>query len=289
MNRGLVYAFLAYFAWGVLPIYWKLLKHVPAQEILGHRVLWSLVILVGILAARREWAWIRRLNRRDLVRFVAISGLLIVNWYVYIWAVNAGFIVETSLGYFMNPLVNVLLGVLFLRERPRAWQLVAIGIAASGVLYLTFSYGALPWIGLTLAFSFGLYGLLKKTAALNALEGLSLEMALLAPAAILFLLWFQQQPGSVTHELGLGSWLLLAGTGLITAGPLLSFAAAARRITLTALGLMQYMAPTMQFLIGVFLYNEPFNAARGVGFALIWMALILYTAESIVHVRRRRA
>lgn len=289
MNRGLLYAFLAYFAWGVLPIYWKLLKHVPAQEIVGRRVLWSFFVLLIILAAGRKWAWLARLNRRDLLRFAAIAGLLAVNWYVYIWAVNAGFIVETSLGYFINPLVNVLLGGLFLRERPRPWQALAILIAAGGVLYLTLSYGALPWIALTLAFTFGFYGLLKKTAALNALEGLSLEMALLAPAALIFLALYQRQAGGSAPNLGLGTWALLAGTGLITVGPLLSFAAAARRITLTSLGLMQYMAPTMQFLIGVYLYNEPFSMERAVGFALIWAALILYSTESIVHVRRRRA
>ncbi|MFZ1756196.1 MAG: EamA family transporter RarD [Caldilineaceae bacterium] len=287
MNRGLLYAFLAYGLWGVLPIYWKALHSVSAAAILSHRMVWSLVVVAAILAIRKEWAWIRRVDRKAVLTFVAIALLLIVNWYTYIWAVNAGFIVESSLGYFINPLVNVLLGGIFLGERLRPVQKVAIAIAFSGVAWLTISYGALPWIALTLAFSFGFYGLLKKTAGLHALEGLGLEMAILSVPALAWL-FFSGDPGS--PSLLTADWhivALLLGTGIVTSIPLLAFAAAARRLTLTTLGLMQYMAPTMQLFIGVFLYGEAFTPARAVGFVLIWIALALYSGETLLRHRQR--
>lgn len=289
MQRGFFYALIAYGLWGVLPIYWKALHTVSAAAILGHRMIWSLVVMAAILAMRREWAWIKRIDRKAMLTFTAVAALLIINWYTYIWAVNAGFIVETSLGYFMNPLVNVLLGGIFLGERLRPVQKVAIAIAFSGVAYLTVSYGSLPWIGLTLAFSFGFYGLLKKTAQLNALEGLSLEMALLSLPALAYLL-LSGDPASPSLLAGEPLiTMLLLGTGVITAIPLLAFAAAARRLTLTSLGLMQYMAPTLQFLLAVFLYGEAFTRDRAIGFALIWMALALYSGESLIRNHQRRA
>ncbi len=288
MNRGLLYALICYGAWGVLPIYWKALHDVPAPEILVYRVLWTWLALVLVLGIRRRWSWLHEVasNRLTLATFLATSGLLFLNWLTYIWAVNAGFIVETSLGYFINPLVNVLLGRLFLGEQLRPGQRAAVGLALVGVLYLTWSYGRLPWIALTLAFTFAFYGLLRKTARLDALEGLSLEMGLgLLPAlAYLALLFHRGQAASATA--GTSTWILLVGLGLITAVPLVSFSAAARRLTLTTLGLMQYMAPTLQFLIGVFLYQEPFGPSQLVGFTLIWIALALYTGESLHHHRR---
>jgi len=288
MNRGLVYAFVAYGMWGLLPVYWRALHSVSAAAILAHRMVWSLVVVALILVARREWAWIKQVDRKALLTFLAVGVLLNINWYTYIWAVNAGFIVETSLGYFINPLVNVLLGGLFLGERLRPVQKIAIGIALAGVLYLTISYGNLPWIALTLAFTFGFYGLLKKTAGLGALEGLSLEMAILCLPALAYLL-FSGDPASpslLSSELSITA--LLIGTGIVTAIPLLTFAAAARRLTLTTLGLMQYMAPTLQLFIGVFLYHEPFTPARAVGFVLIWTALALYSGETFLRSRQRR-
>ena len=287
MNRGLLYAFVAYGMWGLLPIYWKLLHSVSPAAVLSHRMVWSLVVVAAILTARREWAWIRRIDRRAVLTFVAVALLLIVNWYTYLWAINAGFIVESSLGYFINPLVNVLLGGIFLGERLRPVQKIAIAIACGGVLYLTLSVGALPWIALTLAFSFGFYGLLKKTAGLNALEGMGLEMSILSVPALAYLL-FSGDPASPSLLTGTPFVsLMLIGTGLVTAIPLLAFAAAARRLTLTTLGLMQYLAPTMQFLIGVYIYGEAFTPARAVGFVLIWIALALYSGETLLRHRQR--
>lgn len=288
MNKGVVYAAGAYIIWGLLPIYWKSLHNVPAGQILAHRIVWSLVFVGLILTSRHNWGWLAgALKRPRVLLTFTLSGLLLgVNWFVYIWGVNAGFIVETSLGYFINPLVNVLLGYLILKEKLRLAQWLALSVAVVGVLYLTFSYGAFPWIALTLAFSFGIYGLLRKTADLNSAEGLFLETAVLFLPAFGFLLLQEMRgTGALAHS-STSTNLLLVGAGAVTSVPLLLFAAGARRITLTTLGLLQYMAPTLQFLIGVLIYHEAFGPERLVGFGLIWLALILYTAESWI--RRRR-
>lgn len=285
MNKGILYAAGAYVLWGLLPVYWKALHDVPALEILAHRMVWALAVVVLLVSARGGWRWLRPVvrDRRVLVAFTLSALLLSLNWFVYIWGVNAGYIVETSLGYFINPLVNVLLGILFLGERLRLGQGAAIAIALGGVLYLTFNYGQLPWIALTLAFSFGLYGLLRKTAALNSLEGLTLETILLFPFALAYLIYMELiGSAAFTHD-AIGTDLLLVGAGVATAAPLLLFAGGARRITLTTLGILQYIAPTLQFMIGVFVYDEPLTATRLIGFAIIWLALLLYTTESIVH------
>lgn len=287
MNKGVVYAAGAYIIWGLLPIYWKSLQEVPAGQILSHRIVWSLLFVGLILTLRHNWAWLRgAMARPQVLMTFVVSGLLLgVNWFVYIWGVNAGFIVETSLGYFINPLVNVLLGYLILKERLRPAQWLALSVALGGVLYLTLSYGAFPWIALTLAFSFGIYGLIRKTAALNSAEGLFLETAVLFLPALGFLL-LQERSGAGAFAHGDPSTtLLLMGAGIVTSVPLLLFASGARRITMTSLGLLQYIAPTLQFLIGVLIYNEEFGPARVVGFGLIWLALILYSAESILHRR----
>jgi chloramphenicol-sensitive protein RarD len=218
---------------------------------------------------------------RVLLTFAVSGTLLGINWFVYIWSVNAGFIVETSLGYFINPFVNVLLGFLILKERLRPAQWLALSVALAGVLYLTFSYGAFPWIALTLAFSFGTYGFIRKTATLNSAEGLFLETAVLfLPAFGFLLLQDFRGAGAFAHN-GLTTTLLLMGAGIVTSVPLLLFAAGARRITMTSLGLLQYIAPTLQFLIGVLIFREEFGVTRLIGFGLIWLALILYTAESV--------
>ncbi len=288
MNRGFLYALLAYLTWGLLPIYWKALQELPALEIMGHRIVWSLIVLAIVLAVRQQGAWIYRLNRRTLLTFAAISVLLGLNWYTYIWAVNAGYVVETSLGYFINPLVNVSLGALFLHERLRRLQYGAVALACAGVLYLTLRYGSIPWIALTLAFTFGFYGLLKKTALLDSLQGLSLEMLLLLPLAAGYLLHLHISGEASFPHVPLSTQTLMMAAGVITALPLLAFAAAARRIPLASLGLMQYIAPSLQFCLGVFLYNEPFTQDRMVGYGLIWLALTLYSAEVIFHSWRRR-
>lgn len=288
MNKGVIYAAAAYVLWGVFPLYWKALSGVPAQQILAHRIVWSLVFVGGMLTLRHNWAWLRPAlrQRRIVLTFIASGVLLSINWYTYIWGVNAGFIVETSLGYFINPLVNVLLGYAILHERMRPAQWAAIAVAAAGVIYLTVSYGAVPWIALTLAFSFGTYGLLRKTASLNSAEGLFLETAVLFLPAFGFLLLMERQGTAAFAHSGWTNTLLLIGAGAATSIPLLLFAAGARRITLTTLGLLQYIAPTLQLLIGVLLYNEEFGPARLVGFGLIWTALLLYTVEGISHYRR---
>lgn len=288
MNRGLLYALLCYGAWGFLPIFWKALAEVPAQEILAHRVVWSFAFLGLLMLYRQRFSWIGQLSRSNILTFAGIGGLLLLNWFTYIWAINAGFIVETSLGYFMNPLVNVLLGALFLGERLRSGQMIAVGIACAGVLYLTFSYGSLPWIGLTLAFTFGTYGLLKKQSKLSSIEGFTLEMSLLLPFALLYITILMMQNRAVTPTIGLSTWMLLLTSGIITAVPLIAFAAAAHRLRLATLGLMQYIAPTIQFLIGVYIYGEPFTQARAVGFGLIWIALAIYSGEALVRSGRQQ-
>ena len=283
MQKGGLYAASAYVLWGVLPLFWKALHDVPAIEILAHRMVWSLLVVLLLLAYQGHWSWLRTAlrDRRTVLTFTTTAVVLSLNWFVYIWAVNAGHVVEASLGYFINPLVNVLLGRLFLHERLRLWQGIAIVIALGGVLYLTISYGVVPWIALTLALSFGLYGLLRKTAALNSLEGLTMETLLLFFPALVYLLWLGMNGTGAFGTAGLTTTALLAGAGIPTALPLLLFAAGARRITLTALGILQYIAPSIQFALGVLLYHEPLSQARLVGFGLIWVACALYTVESI--------
>lgn len=289
MKAGILYAIGAYALWGVLPIYWKAVKIVPAPEILCHRILWSFVFLLALLGVKRHWRWLGGAirNRTTRLTFLGTSFILSINWLTYIWAVNAGYIVDTSLGYFINPLINVFLGVLLLRERLRAFQWLAVGIAAGGILYLTIGYGSFPWIALVLAFSFASYGYLRKTASLGSLEGLSLEAGILSLPALGYLLFLEGAcTGSFGHR-GRGINLLLLFTGVATAVPLLGFASAARRITLTTLGLLQFIAPTLQFLVGVFVYEEPFIKTRLIGFCFIWAALLIYSVEGAIRGGKR--
>ena len=286
MNKGIVYAFAAYGMWGFFPIYFKLLLPVSAMQILAHRVIWSVVFLGIVMTTMREFANMRAtLTRRIVITYLAAACLLAVNWFTYIWAVNAGFILEASLGYFINPLVNVFLGVVFLRERLKVWQWIPIGLAAIGVIYLTISYGTLPWIALVLAFSFGLYGLMKKVAPLGALHGLTLETAILLLPSLGYLLLMESQGTGYFGHLGVEKDLMLAFGGVLTALPLLFFAGAARRIALSTMGLIQYVAPTLQFLVGVFIYHEDFTPQRVVGFSIIWLALIIYSTSSLMQKR----
>ncbi len=287
-RSGMLFALGAYAMWGFFPIYWKQLQHVDSLEILAHRMVWSLGFVLAILAARQNWAWIRKLGAKTVGLYFAAAALLAVNWGIYIWAVNAGFVVETALGYFINPLLNVAFGSMFLGERMRRVQWISIGLAAFGVLYLTFVYGQLPWIALLLAGTFGTYGLLKKSGTLGAIEGLSLETALLFVPALGFLLFVEaDHQGAFLHS-DVKTNGLLAFSGVATALPLLFFAAAARRLTLSVLGVVQYFAPTIQFLLGVWLYNEPFNFTRLIGFVFIWAGLALFTAEGLRHRKRTR-
>ncbi len=283
MKKGIWFAIGAYLAWGIFPIYWKWLHTVPAIQVIAHRIIWSFVLLGLIIFVTRQWKSFRAavLGRRVVLIYLASAILLSINWLTYVWAVNAGYIVETSLGYFINPLLSVLLGVIFLQERLRPWQYAPIGLAAIGVTYVAFSYGVFPWIALTLAFSFGLYGLVKKTAPLGSLHGLTLETGLLFLPAVGFLF--------VMDRLGQGAFLhtstvqnlLMAGTGVVTTVPLLLFASAAQRIPLSMVGVLQYITPTMQFLLGVLIYREPFNRSLLIGFSIVWTALILFWGEGL--------
>lgn len=287
MNKGILYAAGAYIIWGVLPIYWKALSEVSALQILAHRIVWSFVFLTVLISLKREWRPILMTLRSftRAMRFILAASLLTVNWLTYIWGVNSGFIVETSLGYFINPLVNVLLGVVFLRERLRPMQWLPVSMAGLGVLYLTISYWSLPWIALVLAFSFGIYALVKKTSPLGSLDGLTLETGILLLPALGYLVFAAGLGVGAFGALGWRVDILLVFTGLATALPLLLFGGAARRIDLSTLGLMQYIAPTCQFLIGVLVYGEPFTQARLVGFGVIWLALILFSAEGFLYRR----
>lgn len=291
MNVGIILGIITYLLWGFLPIYWKLLQHVPPDQILAHRIIWSFLMLGFVILVRRQGKtfWEKISNRKVMLVFLAAAALIGTNWLVYIWAVNAGFIVETSLGYFINPLVNVLLGVLILKEQIRPLQWLPIGLAAIGVLYLTVTYGSLPWISLVLAFSFGFYGLVKKTTSLQPVEGLTLETGiLLLPALGWMLLVNHNQTGVFLHTT-LQTDLLLVGAGLATIIPLLLFASAVKQIPLSLIGILQYIAPTIQFLLGILVYSEPFSTSQLIGFSIIWGALIIFTTESWLHARRHPA
>jgi len=287
MNKGVLYGAAAYGLWGFFPIYFKILHAIPAFQMVAHRVVWSLLFLIVLVMARRELASFRSaVTRRTGLIYLGAALLLAVNWGIYIWAVDAGFVIEASLGYFINPLVNVLLGVVLLREKLRSWQLLPVGLATVGVIYLTVNYGGLPWIALALAITFGLYGLMKKVAPLGSLYGLTLETGILFLPALGYLLFEEGQGLGAFGHLGWGITLLVSLSGVITAIPLLLFASGARSIPLTILGLLQYIAPTLQFLIGVFLFGEPLTSSRLVGFSIIWSALLIFSVESFLERRR---
>lgn len=289
MTHGMWYAIGAYVAWGLLPGYWKWLQQVPAPQLIGHRILWSCLMLCGVILLLRQGpAFLAAARSLRVLRVYALAAVLIgVNWLTYVWAVNAGFIVETSLGYFINPLISVLLGVVFLRERLRLWQWLPILMVLTGVLYLTLVHGSLPWIALTLAFTFGLYSLVKKIAPLDSVGGLTLETGLLLVPALLYLLYTEKTgQGAFLHN-GTATDVLLVGAGLVTSVPLIMFAAAARRIPLSLVGILQYIAPTLQFLVGVLVYEEPFTPSQFIGFGIVWTALIIFAVEGTLARRRQ--
>ena len=284
MKKGLWYAIGAYVAWGFFPIYWKWLDQVPAPQLIGHRVVWSFLFLCVIMSWVHQWKAFRAAiaSPRILLIYTAAAILLAINWLTYIAAINAGFIVETSLGYFITPLLSMVLGVVILRERLRLWQWIPVGLAAAGILYLTFSYGSLPWIGLILAFSFGLYGFVQKTAPLGALDSVTLETGIMLLPAIAFLLYTEfTGQGAFLHSSAISNILML-GAGVVTTVPLLMFASATQRIPLSLMGVLQYIAPTMYFFIGVLIYGEPLTAERLIGFVIIWVALIIFAVEGFL-------
>lgn len=289
-NGGLVAALGAFTLWGLLPLYWKALASALPLEILCHRIGWSAPLTLLLLILWKKAGRLRTVARQKkvLLRFILTSLLLSVNWLTYIWAVNSGYIVESSLGYFINPLVNVLLGLLFLKERLCFLQWLAVFLAFLGVCYLTFGYGRFPWIAMVLAGSFGFYGLLRKTTSLSSLEGLFLETSILFLPAIFVLLFLAVQGESDFIRQNFNGRLLLAGTGVVTTMPLLLFGFAAQRIQLSTLGIVQYLAPTLQLCIGIFVYREPFPPEQLLGFSLVWCALVLYGIEGALRSLRMR-
>jgi chloramphenicol-sensitive protein RarD len=291
MNKGFWYAVGAYFTWGLFPMYWKALAQVPALQLLGHRIVWSFLFMMILLVLLRQGKsfWTEIASPRILLVYGIAAVFLAINWLTYVWAVNAGYIVETSLGYFINPLLSMLLGVVILRERLRPIQWIPVGLAAAGMLYLTFAYGNFPWIGLTLALSFGIYGFVQKVAPLNSLHSVALETMILFLPAVLYLIYTEIAGQGIFLHSDPGSDLLMIGAGVVTAIPLLMFAAATQRITLFLIGVLQYIAPTMYFLIGVLIYGEQLTAERLTGFAIIWVALILFAVEGYLSHRNQVA
>jgi chloramphenicol-sensitive protein RarD len=288
-RKGLSIAASAFVLWGTMPLYWHLLKVVPSLQIVAHRVLWSAVLVALWLLWSRGRGWFAAiLAKPRLAAMLSLSGLCIgINWGLYIWAVNAGHVVESSLGYFINPLLNVVIGTLFLRERLNPTQWLSVAITATGVLWLTFTYGSFPWIALSLAGSFGLYGLIRKLAAVDSVTGLGFENSVLLLPALGYLLWAETSgQGGFFSGWGLGADALLIFGGALTALPLIAFSFAVRRVPLSTIGLMQYIAPTMQFLIGVLVFHETFDRDRAIGFIVIWIALAIFAIDSVRRARR---
>ena len=280
MNAGILYALATYILWGFFPIYWKQLHHISAVQLIGHRITWAFIMLMLVIIGTRQWGKFRAKLNLSMLKAHGIAALLLsVNWLTYVWAINHDYIIESSLGYFINPLLSVLLGMILLKEKLRPFQWLPMGLAIIGVLYLTFAYGRLPWIALMLAFSFGFYGLLKKKSSLGSLYGLTLETGIMFLPALGYLIYEANQGQGVFQQINTSTDLFLIGAGAVTAIPLLLFAKAAQRIPLTMIGLMQYIAPTIQFLIGVLLYKEEFTPSQAIGFGIIWLALIIFWGE----------
>ena len=292
MSSGILYGLSAYVLWGMFPLFFKQLQAASAIEVVLHRMVWSLVFVLIVLAVLRRWNWLGDVRRSPaLLGKFAVSALLLAgNWLSYVWAVNNGHVLDASLGYFILPLINVALGFIFLHERPRKAQWAAFALAATGVLWMAVQSGHVPWLALLIAMTFGFYGLMRKTATLGALEGMSLETMLLAPLAVVALLWAGPSgPGSQWPAHDAHTWLFFLLSGPVTAIPLLLFAAGARRVPLSTMGFLQYITPSILALMGVFLYGETFAGPRAVGFVFIWVALVLYTAEGLWAGRRAAA
>jgi chloramphenicol-sensitive protein RarD len=285
---GVVFGVAAYLCWGFFPLYWPLLDPASSLEVLSHRFVWSMVFVLGALVAVGKWRAFVAIarDRRMMLILTAASVTIACNWGGFIWGVTNGHVIETSLGYFINPLVTVLLAVFVLKEKLRPAQWVAVGVGTLAVVVLAVDYGRLPWIALLVAFSFAAYGFLKKKADLGAFEGLGMETAILFPVALAFLIALQLR-GDLTfgHE-GAGNMVLLAGTGIVTAIPLLLFGAAATRLSLSTIGILQYLGPILQFMTGLFIFGEDMTGPRWVGFVIVWLALVIFTVDAITHRRR---
>ena len=285
MRKGTITGIAAFVIWGVLPIYWKLIKDVPADEIVGHRIAWSFLLMVVVILIRKEGQILLASFKkwRSTITFLFSALLLCINWLVYIWAVNSGFIVDASLGYFINPLVNVVFGVVFLKERLRIWQWVSVFLAFLGVLYLTLRLGSVPWIGLVLAMTFGSYGLIRKRVTERSVYGFTLETAFMFLPAFIYLVGLEIRGGGSFGHGDISKSILLITTGAITAIPLVLFGSAVQLVRLTTLGFMQYIAPTLQFLIGILVYGEEFSLEKMVGYGIIWFALAIFSLDGVLY------
>ena len=288
-TSALIAGIAAFTTWGLVPIYWKLLKAVPATEILAHRFVWTSIFLIALLTWQQRWAEVKTNIRSRRARFycLASGSMIAITWFLYIWAVNIGRVIETSLGYFMTPLMNVLLGAIFLRERLRRWQLASVLLGTIGVFNLTFGYGRFPWVALSLCTTFGLYGLLRKKSGTAAIPGLFIETVLLVPLAIAYLIFLETNGQLMFGSADISLSILLVSTGIVTALPQVWFGHAAQHLRLTTLGFLQYLAPTGTFFLGVFVYHEPFTRNHLITFVLIWIALAIFTGEAVIRWRRR--
>jgi chloramphenicol-sensitive protein RarD len=287
---GVVYAASAFLIWGISPIYWKALRAVPALEIILHRMVWSFFFLVPLIIIMRRWQEFIDVFKKYRTLLILLVTALIIggNWLLYIWAINNDYLLQASLGYYINPLVNVVLGMVFLKERLRRPQILSVLLAFAAVLYLTISYGEFPWIALMLALSFGLYGLIRKVAPVGALVGLAVETLLLSVPALIYLYYLDSRGAGTIFRVSLKLSLLLMGCALVTAIPLLFFTLGARRLYLSTLGLLQYIAPSCMFILAVFLFREPFSSVQVVTFILIWTALAIYSSDSVRYYRGNR-
>lgn len=282
MNKGTLNGFIAYFLWGLFPLYFKIIHGVPAGQVTMHRIVWSFLLLTLILVIRKDIkAFLKTITLKIFLIYTIAGILLAANWMTYVWAISEGYVIESSLGYFINPLVNVVLGVVFLKEKLRSMQWISISIATAGVIYLTVSYGKLPWISLVLALTFGFYGLVKKMASLQPLHGLTLETTGIFIPALVYLLFTEFAGTGAFGHTNAQNNILLALTGVITVVPLLFFAVAVQTVPLSIMGILQFIAPTLQFLSGVFLFSEPFSQQKLVGFIIIWVALIMFTLDNL--------
>ncbi|MGX1193568.1 chloramphenicol-sensitive protein RarD [Metabacillus sp. SLBN-84] len=286
-HTGLMHTALAYFLWGILPVYWKLIEHVGSEEILAHRVFWSFLFMMFLIQMKKQWGQladvIKRMLRKPLLllSLVLSSVLISINWYLYIWAVNHNHILETSLGYYINPLISVLLGMIFLKERLNKWQYASFGLAAAGVLFMTLQYGKFPFVAIVLALSFGFYGLTKKVTKLDASIGLTLETMMVMPAALIYIFSIAAKGNSAFFDWSPATNAFLIGAGIVTAVPLLLFAKGAQHIPLFMVGILQYIAPTITLLLGVLVYNESFSGTEMITFSLIWSALVLFSFSHV--------
>ncbi len=288
---GFLYGISAYTLWGFLPLYWKLLNKIPATEILAHRILWSFVFMCILIYFQGNFQKCKEVfsDRSNILRILCATVFITLNWGTFIWAVNSNHVVEVSMGYYINPLIVILLGTLVLKEKLNLWQKVSLVLAAIGVSIMTIGYGQIPWISIILASTFALYGLMKKTIPVGSTISLGLETAMLMPLTLAYIIYRQVQGIGALGEISTGTTLILMGTGIATALPLLFFTKGARRLPLSAIGFLQYIAPTITLILGVFIFKEPFERIHLISFGFIWSGLVIYSISQIKQMKRLRS